>query len=96
MVEHELTRGRFLIDRDFHLQVALMSGNRALCKHLKQVLEITFLKHRIDRLSNKRGYEVRREHGKIVEAIRHRDEEGAVAGVRYHIQRHRSNIISIL
>lgn len=95
-VESELTRGRFLIDRDFHLQVAVMSVNMALHRHLRQVLEITFLKHRIDRLSNKRGFEVRHEHGNIVRAIRDRDEEKAVAAVRHHINRHRSNIISIL
>lgn len=96
MVEQELTRGRFFVDRDFHLQVAVMSGNRALHKCLKHVLEMTFLRHRIELLSNKRGYEVRHEHRRIMQAIESRDEKAAVKSVRYHIQRHRENIISIL
>lgn len=95
-VEDDLTRGRFLIDRDFHLQIAVMSGNMALHKHLKQVIEITFLKHRIDRLSNARGYEVRHEHTRIVETIRERNEELAVQVVRFHIRKHHDNILSIL
>ncbi len=95
-VEHELTRGRFFIDRDFHLQIALMSQNMALHKHLKQVLEITFLKHRIDRLGTARGFQVRSEHGDIVQAIRERDEELAAKTVRYHVLRHRENIMAIL
>lgn len=95
-VEHELTRGRFFIDMDFHLQVAIMSENMALHKHLKQVIVITFLKHRIDRLSTARGFQVRREHDDIVQAIREQNEELAAKSVRYHIQRHRENILSIL
>lgn len=95
-IEHDLSRGRFLIDRDFHSQLAVMSGNMALHKHLKQVLEITFLKHRIDRLSNARGYEVRHEHTRIVNAIRDRNEELAMESVRFHIRKHRENILSIL
>lgn len=95
-LDQQLDRGRFQLDRDFHLQIAVMSGNRALHKHFKQVLEITFLKHRIDLLSSIRGYEVRLEHRNIIKAIGDRDESNAVESVRYHIQRHRSNIISIL
>lgn len=95
-LDHHIDRERFLIDRDFHLQIAVMACNSALHKHIKQVLEMTFLKHRIDRLKNIRGYEVRIEHHNIIQAIRDRDEKKAMECVRYHIQRHRSNIISIL
>jgi len=95
-IEQELNRGRFLIDRDFHLQIAMMSGNKALYKHLKQVIEIVFLKHRIEGLSKKRGHEVRKEHRSILEHIKNKDETGAVQSLTYHIQRHRENVESIL
>lgn len=95
-VEEELTRQRFLIDCDFHLGIAMMAGNPALSRHLKEVLELIFLKHRVEGLSRKRGLLVKQEHEEICQRIKMGDTEGAVAAVRFHICQHKKNILSIL
>jgi DNA-binding GntR family transcriptional regulator len=95
-VEKQLTRGRFLLDRDFHLQIAVMSKNETLVKQLKQVKELSFLKHRMEGLSQQRGFSVWREHEDIWLAIRERDVEKGVKAVEFHIRKHRDNILSVL
>ena len=95
-VKVQLTRGRFLIDRDFHIQIAVMGKNKALHRHMNQVNELIFLKHRIEGLDPQRGDAVRKEHSDIVAAIRERDIESGIKCIKYHIQKHRENVLSIL
>lgn len=95
-VESRLTRGRFLLDRDFHLQVANMGKNDALVRMLQQSLELVFLKHRMEGLSQERGFAVRREHEDIWRAIRERDVEKGIRTAKFHIRRNKENIFSIL
>lgn len=95
-VEQQLTRGRFFLDRDFHLQIAIMGKNETLVKHMQQAMELSFLKHRMEGLSQQRGFSVRQEHNAIWRAIGERDVAGGVRAVEYHVSKHRENILSIL
>lgn len=95
-VEKQLTRGRFLLDRDFHLQVGIMAKNETLVRHMKEVAELTFLKHRMEDLSHQRGFSVRREHADIWQAIRDRDVESGIEAAEFHVRKHKENILSIL
>ena len=95
-VTEQLTRSRFLLDRDFHLQIAVMGKNKTLQRHVQQVNELIFLKHRIEGLDQQRGFAVRKEHSDILAAIRERDIEAGVKCVKYHVQKHRENVLSIL
>jgi DNA-binding GntR family transcriptional regulator len=48
LVGGELTRQRLLVDRDFHLALAGISGNQYLCKTLASIFERLILKRRVD------------------------------------------------
>jgi len=48
LIGGELTRQRLLIDRDFHLALAGISGNQYLCKTLESIFERLILKRRVD------------------------------------------------
>ncbi len=95
-VESSLTRGRFFLDRDFHIQIAIMASNDTLVRHMKQAMELSFLKHRMEGLSQHRGFSVRREHGDIWQAVLDRDVAGGIKAVAYHVYKHKENILSIL
>ncbi len=95
-VEGQLTRGRFFLDLNFHLQIAIMSKNDTLVRHTQQAMELSFLKHRMEGLSQQRGFSVRREHEDIWRAISERDVAGGIRAVEFHIHKHKENIFSIL
>ncbi len=95
-VEQQLTRTRFFLDRDFHLQIAIMGKNETLVRHMQQIMELSFLKHRVEGLNPKRGYTVRQEHEDIWRAILERDVEEGVRAVEFHVRKNKENILAIL
>lgn len=95
-VTEQLNRGRFMLDCEFHIQIAILGKNKALQRYLQQVSELIFLKHRVEGLSQQRGFAVRKEHSDIVTAIGERDIEKAIKFVKYHVRMHRENVSSIL
>ncbi len=48
LIGGELTRQRLLIDRNFHLALAGISGNQFLCRTLASIFERLILKRRVD------------------------------------------------
>ena len=73
--------------REFHLAIAELSGNaraaRMLCALVDEVVRLTYLMPRLE--SNLRSVTELEAHADIVQAIDHRDADGAAALMRAHL-----------
>ena len=93
---HYYTRKKFLLDSEFHLQIAAASKNRVLKYLLKRNFEHIFLRVRLD------GYDPRRmevsalEHHKLLEKMKNKDIMGSIEIIRSHIQKARDHVIRCL
>ncbi|SFE21588.1 GntR family transcriptional regulator [Roseivivax sediminis] len=72
-------------NRRFHTQIHLASHNRFLVQQLDLVHRSMALMATTSLAAQGRGTVALKEHGKIVDAIRRRDEAGASAALREHI-----------
>ena len=79
------TRDRMVIDRNFHLRLASISGNEILQRTLEQVFERLLLKRRVDGYFMDRGYVAHADHLKIIQALRRRNREVAHASLSSHL-----------
>ena len=77
--------------------LAELAGNETLKNMLSHVFERIVLKRRTDGLYDPgRGITAHQEHLRLLEAMEHRDANGAVAIVRGHIQAGQKNVMSDL
>ena len=81
-----MTRERMLVDRDFHLALAALAGNRALLRALAAVFERLILKIRTEGYRTVRGVEALAEHKRLMGALREGDSDGAARLLAEHIQ----------
>ena len=96
-VQNRFTRERLVYDQDVHLAIAELAGNETLKNMLSHVFERIVLKRRTDGLYDPaRGITAHQEHLRLLEAMEHRDANGAVAIVRGHIQAGQKNVMSDL
>src|SRR6266550_2184666 len=96
-VQNRFTRERLVYDQDVHLAIAELAGNETLKNTLSHVFERIVLKRRTDGLYDPaRGVTAHQEHLRLLEAMEHRDANGAVAIVRGHIQAGQKNVMSDL
>lgn len=75
---------RYLINKDFHLLVAEIAGNSAVCRVLEDTCEKLVLKRRIDGVSHG-GFGVLRHHRDIVRAIKNQDTSRAQMLMKSHL-----------
>ncbi|MEX1303696.1 MAG: GntR family transcriptional regulator [Rhodovibrionaceae bacterium] len=87
LIETRRTNERGRQDRDFHLRLASFSDNDYIVRSLGAIFERLLLKRRADGYHSDRGSEALREHKQLLEALRNRDDELAVATLRGHIRK---------
>ena len=96
-VRKRFSRERLIYDQDLHLEIARLSGNDTLGKTLAQVFERIILKRRTDGLYDPtRGLMAHQEHLWLLQAMKQRDRDKAVAIVRAHIRAGKDNVVADL
>ncbi len=89
-------RKKFLLDAEFHLQIASMTRNRAIERMLRMNLEHVNLRFRLDNCDTSRMLTAVQEHGDLVRAMRKKDVLKSVEIVKTHVRRARATCINCL
>jgi len=87
-------RKKLVLDANVHLEIARMSGNKVLVKHLLQLYEHIYLRHRVELMNPARIFVSSKEHLKIFGLIKDRNSSEAVKLIRAHIRAAKENMIS--
>jgi DNA-binding GntR family transcriptional regulator len=87
-------RKKLVLDANVHLEIAQMSGNKVLVKHLRQLYEHIYLRHRVELMDPTRIHVSSKEHLKILGLIKDRNSSEAVKLIRAHIRAAKENMIS--
>ncbi len=95
-VADQVSRGRFVLDQEFHACHVQLSGNLYLAEYFREVYQRIFLRHRIEGLRADRAQAVVTEHDEIFEAIKFRDVERAKESIRAHIEAGKHYIFSVI
>jgi DNA-binding GntR family transcriptional regulator len=90
-----LTRQRLLIDREFHLELAGMTGNRFLVRTLASIFDRLILKRRVDGYHDM-GTEPYGEHVALLAQLRKGDVAGAEHALSSHIASARKRLLTYL
>lgn len=93
---HYYTRKKFLLDSEFHLQIARMAKNRVLRYLLKRNFEHIFLRARLENYNQGRVPLSAEEHHKLVDSIKRKDILGSIEILRNHIHRARDEVLRCL
>jgi DNA-binding GntR family transcriptional regulator len=86
-------RKRFMLDADFHIQLASISRNKVLTQQLSTIFEHFYTRFKFDELPLERLERAADEHRSIVEKIRRKDTNGCRDAMRIHVQNARNHII---
>ena len=89
-------RKKFLVDAEFHLQIASMTRNRSLEKMLRINLEHVNLRFRLDNCDTDRMPVAAQEHRDLVKTIKKKDVLKSVEIVKMHVRRGRDTCIRCL
>ncbi len=93
-VLEQASRGRFILDQEFHAYYVQMAGNPYLTDYFREVYQRIFLRHRIEGLRVGRAKEVVVEHNEIFKAIRLKDVESTRELIKHHIKAGKEYIFS--
>eukprot|EP01022_Parablepharisma_sp_SALTPOND_P000509 TRINITY_DN10274_c0_g2_i2.p1 TRINITY_DN10274_c0_g2~~TRINITY_DN10274_c0_g2_i2.p1 ORF type:complete len:1107 (-),score=291.12 TRINITY_DN10274_c0_g2_i2:149-3469(-) len=85
-----------LVDAEFHLRIAKISGNEVIYRLLKDVFEKIFLKYRPEYLHSDTFKGIYREHKELLEALRLKDVERAQEMTKAHLAAGADRIIQSL
>jgi DNA-binding GntR family transcriptional regulator len=89
-------RKKFLLDAEFHLQIASITRNRSLEKMLRMNLEHVNLRFRLDNCDIGRMPVAVQEHRDLLKAIRKKDVLKGVEIIKTHVRRGRDTCINCL
>lgn len=95
-VADQVSRGRFILDQEFHACEVQLSDNPYLADYFREVYQRIFLRHRIEGLLAERTQDVVSEHNEIFEAIKCRDVERAKESIKVHIKAGKAYIFSVI
>ena len=95
-VAQNVSRGRFMLDEEFHACIVEMTGNIYMCEYFREIYERIFLRHRIGPLRGDRQQQVPDEHHEIFEAIRSRDVNRAKEAITHHVNAGKEYIYSFI
>ena len=95
LIGGELTRQRLLIDRDFHLALAGISGNQYLCRMLASIFERLILKRRVDGYHDT-GATPYAEHVALLDGLRSGNASAAQRALAGHIGGARKRLLSYI
>ncbi len=93
---HYYTRKKFLLDSEFHLQIAAMTKNNVLKWLLKRNFEHIYLRARLDNYDIQRMSAAVDEHHRLVRKLKNKDIIGSIELMRNHIQKARDLVIRSL
>lgn len=89
-------RKKFIMDAEFHIQIAATTKNQVLEKLLRANLEHVYLRFRIDHADLSRMSLAVQEHINLLDRMKKKDVLGSVGIMRLHVQRARDNILASL
>ncbi len=89
-------RKRFMLDAEFHVQLASMTRNRVLTEQLSMLFEHFYTRFRFDAIPLARLDSSAEEHRAIVDKIKRKDTNGSRDAMRIHVQNARNHIIRIV
>lgn len=92
-VPHTYDKRKFMLNAEFHLQMAAISGNRVLKYLLRKNLEHTLLRARLDNLEPERMSLSASEHRKLIEGLKSKDILKCTDLILNHIQGTRDSLI---
>jgi DNA-binding GntR family transcriptional regulator len=95
-IEGNYSRQRFLINNEFHLKIATLSGNKIIVENLKQILEKLIWKWKLENIVHGRGPQAYDEHMAIYISLENRDVQGAVNHLRNHIINTKNSVMKML
>jgi DNA-binding GntR family transcriptional regulator len=93
-VLENVSRGRFILDQEFHASYVGMAENPYLTNYFREVYQRIFLRHRIEGLAVGRAKEVVIEHNELFKAIRLKEIEDAKRLIKHHIKAGKEYIFS--
>jgi len=93
---HYYTRKKFLLDSEFHLQIAVMAKNKVLKWLLKRNFEHIYLRARLEDYDIQRMPVAVEEHYRLVRKMKNKDIIGTIELMRNHIQKARDLVIRSL
>lgn len=93
---HYYTRKKFLLDSEFHLQIASMTKNNVLKWLLKRNFEHIYLRARLENYDIQRMNMAEDEHSRLVRKMKNKDIIGSIELMRIHIQKARDLVIRSL
>lgn len=96
LIQENTTRERMIVDRDWHLALASLAGNRALLRSLEAVFERLIMKIRTDGYRTVRGEEALNEHLEMMKALRMDNKTVAEHLLAEHIQGARRRLMEHL
>jgi len=83
---------RYLINKDFHLIIAQIAGNRLVCRILDDTCEKLVLKRRIENVTHG-GFTIHRQHSEILKAIKRKDLTKAQELMGHHLEGIKSTLL---
>lgn len=86
LIKRDLTHERLMVDREFHVELAGLSGNGFVKRMLDSIFERVILKRRLERVTDTRGDEPYREHIQLLDALTAGDRARATTVLRTHIR----------
>ncbi len=89
-------RKRFMLDAEFHIQLASMSKNQVLTRRLMTTFEHFYMRFKFDTISLDRLERSADEHQNIIDRIKRKDTNGSRDAMRIHVQNARNHIIQIV
>jgi DNA-binding GntR family transcriptional regulator len=90
----QVSRGRFILDQEFHACYIQMAENPYLTDYFREVYQRIFLRHRIEGLRAGRARQVVEEHQEIFDAIVAKDVKRTRNMIRKHIKAGKEYIFS--
>jgi DNA-binding GntR family transcriptional regulator len=89
-------RKRFMLDAEFHIQLASMTRNQVLTRQLSTIFEHFYTRFKFDTVPLDRLESAAGEHRAILEKIKRKDTNGSRDAMRIHVQNPRNHIIQIV
>ena len=83
---------RYLINKDFHMIIAQIAGNRLVARILDDTCEKLVLKRRIENVTHG-GFTIHRQHSEILRAIKQKDLKKAQTIMAQHLEAIKSTLL---
>lgn len=93
---HYYTRNKFLLDSEFHIQIAVMAKNRVMKLLLRRNFEHIYLRARLENYDPQRMITSVEEHLRLIEKMKKKDVIGSIELIRNHVQGARDHVLGCL